>query len=92
MKGSEDGTPPERGATEGFGDFFLTSPKATIELFSNACVILFHAGLPLKDEQTVGSLPIVNNDQLFLNFFAPYDVPDPDPSQLKAAGGGKKKK
>lgn len=53
---------------------------------------LFHAGLPLKDEQTVGSLPIVNNDQLFLNFFAPYDVPDPDPDVIKAKGGGKGKK
>ena len=54
--------------------------------------------MPLKDADTLGSIGIVNNEQLFLNFFAPFDVPDPDPSTLKAPGGkggskgGKKKK
>jgi len=55
---------------------------------------LFHAGLPLKDDEVVGNLKILNDEQLFLNFFAPFDVPDPDPSQLKGGKdkGGKKKK
>lgn len=50
--------------------------------------------LPLKDDALLTSLSIVNNEMLFLNFFAPFDVPEPDPATLKAAGakGGKKKK
>ena len=42
----------------------------------------------------MANLGIINNEQIFLNFFAPFDVPDPDPATLKAAAGkgGKKKK
>ena len=54
---------------------------------------LFYAGLPLKDEDALGKLGIVNNESLYLNFKAPFDVPEPDPNTLKAKDkGGTKKK
>ena len=64
----------------------------TLDLENDKLVQIYHKGWILPDEKLLNSSGLINNEQLYLNFRAPWEPDEPPPGQKPEKGGGKKKK